>query len=352
MSRHERHPRAVTRTTVRRSVALALATLALVLAAGSFWSFAAQAKASPASKALAYFHRCQTKAGGFTTQGAPQAQMTPWVIMAIKAAGQNPSGRLWRKHGHTPVQYLQSVDLERIAKADTSSAASVPGFYAKVIMAYKAAGWTDRLSRAGSRRIDLIASMLSYQDAGSGKFTTSPGGSGTYAAVNTTAFACLALKGAGRAKPALTSAAGWLKTQATSSGGFPWNPGGSADVDTTAAVVQALIRSGAVSRSDAVITGALSYARQQEQDNGGFTSGFGGTTNVESTALVVQAIAAAGQDPAAAAWRQGGRTPLDYIVSKQAANGSFYHFGITVSVPLLSTSQAVMGLVRRPLPVR
>jgi type IV secretory pathway VirB2 component (pilin) len=330
------------RTTRSLRVAIA-AVLAAAVAATTLAFFAPDAGAlsAPVSKALKYLHGRQTKAGGFSVSGSSAAEMTPWVMMAIARAGQNPA--TWKKPGgRTPVQYLQSIDLEKLARSQSGSAANVPNFYAKAILGYKAARQPSLVRRAGSKRIDLVAKLLAYQDS-SGKFTTAADGNGNYASISTTTYAILALKASGRASAQRAKAVAWLRGQAAPSGGFSYMPGGPIDVDSTAAAIQALI-AGGVSRGAAVIKDGLGYIKGRQQASGGFTYAMGGGPNVESSAQAAEAVIAAGQKPGGSAWRTGGRSALDYIRSKQASSGLFYHLGTTVATPLLTTAQAIIAL--------
>lgn len=340
---------------VRRLVALAV--LAAVLGATAAICLPAltdvpDAAALPSvntavKKALKYFKSRQTKAGGFTTKGMTQAHITPWVVVAIRAAGQNPAK--WRKKGgKTPVQYMQRVDIQQLATG--SSATENPAAtYSKFILAYKAARRTALIQRAGAKRIDLVDKLLAYQNPSNGRFTTSTGGSGTYAAISTTTYAILALKASGRASGARTKAVRWLQGQASSDGGFSWYPGGRSDVDSTGAVIQAL-RAGGVSASSSVIRKALKYIRSKQQRDGGFAYDFGGSTT-SSTSIAIQGIVAARQSPTSSSWRKRGKTPIRYLLGMQAKNGSFYHLGRLTATPLLSTAHAVMGLRKKPLPL-
>ncbi|MBM3146967.1 MAG: hypothetical protein FJ000_03625 [Actinobacteria bacterium] len=198
--------------------------------------------------------------------------------------------------------------------------------------------------------MDLVDKLLAYRDPASGRFTTAAGGKGSYAAISTTTYAILALKAAGRASNARARAAQWLRTQAHSSGGFSWNPGGSPDVDSTGAAIQAL-RAGGVSSSSGVVRSALKFMKGKQQPGGGFAYDFGGSV-LESSVLAIQGIVAAGQDPEGAAWRRGGKSPLYYLRTMQARDGSFYHLGRISATPLLATSYAVMGLKKKKLPLR
>jgi prenyltransferase beta subunit len=268
--------------------------------------------------------------------------MTPWCIMAIAAAGQAPTA--WhRAGGRDPLAYLQSLDLQRLAQSMSGASANAATFYAKVIIAYDAAGRRSLVGRAGSHRIDLVTRLLAFQDA-SGRFAANG------AEVNTTTWAILALKAAGRGTAQRARAVTWLRAQAAPNGGFSWNQSGAPDTDSTAAAVQAL-RAGGVPASATVVRRALSYLHAQQIPGGGFISGFGSSANAESTAWAVQAIVAAGQDPAGAAWRKAGRSPLDFLRSLQSPSGAFYHFGRVLSAPLLTTSEALIALQRRPFPL-
>jgi hypothetical protein len=338
----------------KRLVALMLcgaaigAALSLTLAAATA---PADATALPSTstavkKALKYLKSRQTRSGGFSAKGMSQSAATPWVVMAVRAAGQDPAK--WRRAGgKTPIQYMQGLDIERLAQGTTPR--NPAATYSKYILAYKAARKTSLTRRAGRKRIDLVVKLLTYQDPASGRFTTTAGGKGSYAAINTTTYAVLALKAAGRASAARARAVRWLRTQAHSSGGFSWNPGGSPDVDSTGAAVQAL-RAGGVSSSSGVIRSALKFMKAKQQRDGGFAYDFGGSV-LESSALAIQGIVAAGQDPAGAAWRRGGKSPVYYLHTMQARNGSFYHLGRISATPLLATSYAVMGLKKRKLPL-
>jgi len=333
------------RSTSRRLVtAAALAVLGTTLAVAFPPRAAAAVRAeTPVSRALGYLRAHQSAAGGFFVgRSAEQPLMTPWCIMAIAAAGQSPAS--WhRAGGRTAIDYLQSLDLQRLAQSMSGSSANAATFYAKIIVAYDAAGRRGLIAHAGKRRVDLVLELLAFQDA-SGRFSANG------AEVNTTTWSIIALKAAGRAAAQRTRAVAWLKTRAAANGGFSWNQGGAPDTDSTAAAVQAL-RAGGVASSSSVIRRALAYLRSQQAANGGFASGFGSSANSESTAWAAQAIVAAAQNPGGAAWRKSGNSPLDYLRSRQAPSGAFYHFGRVLSAPLLTTSEAIIALQRRPFPL-
>lgn len=324
-------------------VALVLATALVAVAAQMLLGApVAGARAASVARALSYLRAHQTKAGGFQASLEPPAATTPWCIMAIAAAGQSPAG--WhRSGGRTPIQYLQSIDLRAAATADTSQAGNAATFYAKVIIAYDAAHRRDLIKHAGARRINLVQELLAYQ-SDSGLFSANG------AEVNTTSWAIMGLKASGRAASAQAKAVAWLRSHAASNGGFSWNEGGAPDADSTAAAVEAL-RAGGVKSSSTVVRRALAYLRTQQQDNGGFASDFGSSATAESTAWAIQAIVASGGNPSGSAWKRGSHTPLAFLGRLQAASGAFYHVGHLLSAPLLTTSETVVALERRPYPL-
>lgn len=302
---------------------------------------------SSVSKAVSYFRTSQLTSGGFGASGQA-ATTTPWVVQAIAAAGGNAS-TFKRSGGKSPIAYLQSLDIAAEATGGSATSSNPADFYAKMIITCHAAGVSSLMSTAGSGHIDLVAHLLAYQNSQSGAFSPTPGGSGTYAAISTTTWAVIALRAAGRRSAQLAAPVSWLASQQASDGGFSFTPGGSVDPDDTAAAVEAL-RTGGISASNTTIERALSYLHSQQMSNGGFTSGMGGTTNAESTAWAVQAIRAVGQNPAGASWKKGGKTPIGFLLGLQAGSGAFYHYGTTLAMPLLTTSQVVVALSGKTYP--
>ena len=307
----------------------------------------AQSVATAKSRAISYFHKNQVASGGFGAAGQ-RVSMTPWVVQAIAAAGKSPS-TFKRSGGKSPIAYLQSLNMASQATSGSGTTRNPAEFYAKMIITYRAAKLSSLITRAGSKRINLVKNLLEYKNSKSGCFTTLSGGSGSYAAVSTTTWAVIALKAAGQSSSQLARSVSWLRNHQASGGGFSFTPGGSADPDSTAATIEAL-RAGGISASSATIKRALSYLRSQQKSNGGFTSGMGGTTNAESTAWAVQAIRAAGQNPAGKSWKKGGKTPVAFLLSLQASSGAFCHYGKTLATPLLTTSQVTVALSGKVYP--
>ena len=309
-------------------------------------SLAAKVRSS-VRKAVSYFRANVLTSGGFGASGQTTTT-TPWVVQAIAAAGGKASA-FKRSGGTSPIAYLQSLDIQSQAAGGSGTTSNPANFYAKMIITYHAAKVSSLISAAGSGHVDLVAHLLAYENSQSGAFSTTAGGSNTYAAISTTTWAVIALKAAGYSASQLAAPVSWLASQQASDGGFSFTPGGSSDADDTAAAVEAL-RAGGVPASNTTIERALSYLHSQQMSNGGFTSGMGGTTNAESTAWAVEAICAVGQNPAGSSWKKGGKTPIAFLLSLQARSGAFYHYGTTLAMPLLTTSQVVVALSGKKYP--
>jgi hypothetical protein len=60
-------------------------------------------------KALDFLKTQQGDDGGFQLWGTSNANSTAWGIQALIAAGQDPDGTAWARHGNTPVSFLSSL---------------------------------------------------------------------------------------------------------------------------------------------------------------------------------------------------------------------------------------------------
>ncbi|MGF3554979.1 MAG: prenyltransferase/squalene oxidase repeat-containing protein [Thermoplasmatota archaeon] len=59
--------------------------------------------------ALGFIKSTQTNNGGFQAWGSANAASTSWAVMAIVAAGQDPTSVEWEKNGYSPVDFLLSL---------------------------------------------------------------------------------------------------------------------------------------------------------------------------------------------------------------------------------------------------
>lgn len=151
--------------------------------------------------------------------------------------------------------------------------------------------------------------------------------------------------------PAPESAVSYLAAQMQPDGGWEWSPGWGSDTNTTALAIQALLAAGEPVSASAVISG-LAYLDALQNTNGGFPYAAGDTavSDANSTAYVMQALLAAGEDLASPRWVSGGKTPLDYLLGMQLADGSF-EWQPDMGASLLATQQAIPALLGRAHPL-
>ncbi|MCW3010541.1 MAG: Prenyltransferase/squalene oxidase, partial [Solirubrobacterales bacterium] len=95
--------------------------------------------------------------------------------------------------------------------------------------------------------------------------------------------------------------------------------------------------------------GARFLARRQNAD-GGFPLSPGGSSNSQSTAWAVQGLVAAGRDVSGVR-RDGSRTPLGYLQSLTAPDGSVQYSRTSRQTPVWVTAQALTAFAKRPFPV-
>ncbi len=166
------------------------------------------------------------------------------------------------------------------------------------------------------------------------------GGTGV---TNADIFGLLALAAAGAPHVVTDTLAGTLRAQQGADGG--WNfasPSVSSDVDMTGAGIAALCSAG-VSAQDPAVLAALDFVRaHQDAASGGFTAGFLGL-NTNTTAWVLSGLRACGIDPTTWTTAQG-KTPLDFLLAQQNADGSFQWQAADGDENLDATQDAVRAL--------
>jgi prenyltransferase beta subunit len=308
---------------------LLVLALALGLTACASASTPAPAKDARATvgRELAYLKGAQNADGGFgASPGLGSSELyTAWAAIGLAAAGRSPVSVT--RDGHSPLDAL---------RAEASSLHGA-GDLERTILALRACGASVRSLPGG----DPVARLLAFR-AADGSFSHLS---------NLTAFGILALRAAGYGprSPVLAAAASWLARQQEADGGFGFTArGGGSDVDDTAAALQALHGAGPV-HAGAQARGAAFLRRAQNLD-GGFPQQAGGPSNAQSTAWAIQAFAAAGVD-AATVTRHGSRSPVAYLQTLLAPDGSVRYSRTGAQTPVWVTAQALTGLAQRPLPV-
>ena len=278
------------------------------------------------ARELAYLAHAQNPDGGFG--GAPgQASSelyTAWAAIGLAAAGRDP--RSVRRDGHTVLDALRG-------EAATLQGA---GDLERTILALHACGVSVHSLPASAGR-DPVRRLLAIR-AGDGSF-------GDLA--NLTAFGVFALRAAGypAGDPVVRAAARWLAAQQDADGGFGFAAARRAgsDVDDTAAALQALVAAGARTGAVAVAREALPAARPEPRRR--LPPAARRASNAQSTAWAIQGLIAAGRNPDTVT-RAGSRSPLAYLESLLAPDGSVRYSRTGAQTPVWVTAQALTGLRR------
>jgi energy-coupling factor transport system substrate-specific component len=332
--------RLLARVRARMTVSWQAATPLLLLLLLTLAALAPLARSSasgnPLAGAVAYLRAAQNSDGGFGSEAGQRSSelFSAWAAIGLASAGQNPAALLAdRRSDRSPIGNGPSVLDSIRAQAGTLQGA---GDLERTILALRACGASPRSLPSG----DPVARLLRYR-AADGSFGR---------LVNLTAFAILALRAAGEpaGSPAVKDAARWLAHQQNRDGGFGYAARGSAsDVDDTGAALQAVV---AASAPDGpVVLGAVNYLIRNQNADSGYPQQRGGLSNAQSTAWAVQGLIAAGRDPSHVS--RGGRSPLDYLRSLVAADGSVRYSTGSAQTPVWVTGEALAALAGKPLPV-
>ncbi len=302
---------------------------ALLLDGGSARAGTPRALAARAnvSRELAYLASAQDSDGGWgSAAGQPPSELySAWAALGLAAAGRPPQSV--RRDGHTVLEALR-------AQTGTLEGA---GDLERTMLALRACG-APVTSLAGK---NLLAGLLHYR-ASDGSFSHQ---------VNLTAFAVFALRAAGYSagNSTVRAAGAWIASQQDSDGGFNFaSRGGSSDVDDTAAALQGLIDAGI--HGGAGVSRAVAFIVRAQNPDGGFPEQPGGESNAQSTAWAVQGLVAAGRNVEAVR-RRGSRSPLGYLESLVAPNGSVRYSRTSAQSPVWVTAQALTALARAPFPI-
>jgi energy-coupling factor transport system substrate-specific component len=283
------------------------------------------ARADAPKASIRYLERAQNRDGGFgPAPGTGSTQMhTGWAAIGLAAAGRNP-----RDLDHDVLGYI---------RAHADALRGDLGERSRTILAMRAAG--ARSFKAGGR--DLVAEIARAQDS-----------DGSWAGrVNTTAFAVLALRAAGRSADSAPVRAGieFIAGQANDDGGFNFaGRGRPSGADDTSAALQALAAAGR--RRSGVARRAARWLESVQNADGGFSL-VAGASNAQSTAWAVQGLIAAGRNPAKVR-RDGSRSPMAYLRSLVGSDGAIRYSRTSTQTPVWVTAQAVAALARKPLPLK
>ncbi|MBI2076549.1 MAG: terpene cyclase/mutase family protein [Candidatus Aenigmarchaeota archaeon] len=327
--------------------------LALLLSVSFSHAFPLGDSNETIQKALVYLNSTQQSDGGFgDSPSAYYADLTPFAVMAIKAANQDPHG--WAKN-NSPIDFMKNVSVPSF------NSSTVPTYYAAVIMALVASGENPDNISGRNLTNELISRQLS-----DGSFNGS-------AWITDEEWSILALVAAGYKNTSVVqNATNYLITQQKPDGGFgAFCPDASSSCpDETSLGITALITAGYETNSTAVQQ-AISRLKQFQASDGGIDPGWGANTDSDSWAI--QAVVAAGNN--FTSWAKsnytanassgsyvtgiltnfsinisvtnyGNNYPFDHLAKLQNSSGAFNYFK-----PVQDTAYAVMALLGKPFPV-
>jgi Squalene-hopene cyclase C-terminal domain/Prenyltransferase and squalene oxidase repeat len=279
------------------------------------------------SREVAFLEAAQNRDGGFGgAAGQTSSELfSSWVALGLAAAGRKPQGV--RRDGRSVLDAIRAQ----------ASSVQGAGDLERTILALRACGVSVRSLPGG----DPVSRLLRFR-ARDGSFVEQ---------ANLTAFAVLALRAAGydARDPLVRHAVSWLERQQEADGGFGFaRRGGGSDVDDTAAALQAIAAAGA--SGGPALSHGVAFIRTAQNLDGGFPQQIGGESNAQSTAWAIQGLDAASRDVESVT-RQGSRSPLGYLESLIAANGSVRYSRTGSQTPVWVTAQALTALAGKPFPV-
>jgi energy-coupling factor transport system substrate-specific component len=303
-------------------VAVLLALVALTAAGPPGQAQAASGDAPAIAAAVHYLRFSQNPDGGFgpARHQSSTALHTGWTALGLAAARHNP--RDVTQEGHSVTDYV----------ASHSGALTDIGELERTMLVLRAAGLPQKLGNH-----NLLPSLVKKQQ-----------GDGSFGTLNHTAFGVLALRAAGRptrSKEVRAAVHVLLRAQ-NGDGGFGFARHAASDVDDTGAVLQALAAGG--HRSSPVVTRAVAYLRKAQRPDGGFAQMAAGDSNAQSTAFAVQGLVAARRSPDKF---KRARTPIEYLKSLQASDGSVRYSRTSSQTPVWVTAEALVALERKPYPL-
>ena len=304
-------------------IAALIAAVVMLAAPAPSTAAAPSADVAPAiARAVHFLRLSQNSDGGF---GAARHQSSTelhsgWAALGLASAGRNP--RDVRQAGHSIVDFVKGRNAQ----------VSDIGELERTLLVLRAAGLPPTLDGHS-----LLSALIRKQKA-----------DGSFGTVNHTAFGLLALRASGRRtrSAAVRTAVRYLLRAPNRDGGFGFSKNAASDVDDTGAVLQALAAGG--HKSSPVVDRAVRYLRKAQRPDGGFGQMAAADSNAHSTAFAIQGLVAAGRDPRKL---KQARTPIEYLKSLQAADGSVRYSRTSEQTPVWVTAQALPGLEARAYPL-
>jgi Prenyltransferase and squalene oxidase repeat len=252
------------------------------------------AAAALAASPVAFVQSHATNGAFAETGGTPDALLTSWAVLGLRAAGADAPGSL---------DYLRSQEGTLGAATDV----------ALVALAEEALGY----------RNDALLARLEPKPNGQIGPT-----------LNATYWGILAT---GRASAATVR---FVLAHQARSGGFAWAVGGQPDSNDTAAALEALrvaqVHGSSVGR-------AVRFLRTFQNRDGGFELTHGRGSDAQSTAWAIQGLVAAGVPPP--------RTAFAYLARLRRPDGSYRYSVRYAATPVWVTAQVLAALAKKPFPL-
>jgi hypothetical protein len=188
-----------------------------------------------------------------------------------------------------------------------------------------------------------VSAVLNLPARIAGDWNPATGGFGIFGGASfpwPTAMGLLGLVASPTPRWALAPVVARLRAQQESDGA--WSEVGYTRAEMTGTALAALCEAG-VPTYDPAVTAAVGYLHGKEDPASGAIEG----ANAESTAAAVIGLNACGIDPQSAEWRATGDTPIEYLLSLQAAGGpgeGGFSFEVGEGPNLYSTAWAVVAI--------
>ena len=331
------------RPTFRRLAPLAAATCALLVPAVSSAASTNKQVKTATTKDVAYLRSQQQEDGGFSGFGAE------WTLSALAAAKVAPAG-VKQTPGSPNARTWYRELIGNPASWPEGGEAPVTTYEAAALAAYAAGIDPARVSQ----QQNLIAQIVAHYD------TENPGYYGEPSVFNGTVFGLLALADTNttakqRVPQALLDQSvevirknqhtdgGWAYERAEGNQAALESP---AEAEETGAAIAALCGAG-VTSGEPVIANAVAYLEQdlkaEASATGAFATEFG--PNTDSNAWAVEGLDVCGIDPQGAQFTtSAGKTPIDFLISQQLADGGFAYEPGDTSPDLYSSQDALRAL--------
>ena len=277
-------------------------------------------RSADAQSAFEWLRRVQNADGGFgfSPGRASDPATTGWVSLALAAAGRNPKS-IASRQGSSAIDYLR----ERADSIRTT------GDLERTVLALAASGLPTN-EFGGVRLMKRLRERVEDDGSLNGQ-------------VNLTAFYLLATAAAS-GEPDRRSLS-WIKRAQTGGGGWGYAVGVTPDADSTGAALQAL---SAFDAGRGAVRRGATWLRRNQSRSGGWGLP-GASANSQSTAWAVQGLVAAGRLPRAV--KSGGRSPLDFLASRQSRDGHFRYSSVSDQTSVWVTAQALVAVEGKPFPI-